>query len=87
MEADPATRTASSHTRYWVSQNLPGPVKVAVQGAGPQSGPVVTTLKSARLNVAVPDSMLRLPKGMKVSTPVPPRSLSPPSASAGGKKG
>src|SRR4051794_20609307 len=36
-------------TRYWISRDLPGPVKVSMQSMGPQSGPVVTVLKSARL--------------------------------------
>lgn len=73
-------------TRYWISRDLPGPVKVSMEGAGPKSSPVVTILKSARMNVAVPENLLRLPKGMKVSTPAPPRALSSPPTRAGGKK-
>jgi hypothetical protein len=59
-------------TRFWISRDLPAPVKVAVQTTGMQSGPAVTVLKAARLNLSIPDSMFRLPRGMKIRAPAPP---------------
>jgi hypothetical protein len=68
-------------TRYWTTRDLPVPVKVSVPSMQKGSGPVVTILKSARLNLALADGLFQLPKGMKVTTPPPPH---PPAA---GKKG
>jgi hypothetical protein len=73
-------------TRFWIARDLPAPVKVSVPSMRPGSGPVVTVLKAAHLNPAIPDSMFRVPKGMKVSTPPPPHQVSIPPARAGGKK-
>jgi len=69
-------------TRYWISRDLPAPVKVTVPNMGPQGGTVVTLLKAARLNPPLPDSLFQLPKGMKVSSPAPPRKLSLPGGTA-----
>jgi hypothetical protein len=69
-------------TRYWISKDLPAPVKVSVPNMGPQGGTVVTLLKAARLNPTLPDSLFQLPKGMKVSSPAPPRKLSLPGSAA-----
>jgi hypothetical protein len=80
----PARQTIT--TRYWITRDLPAPVKVSVPSMRAGNGAVVTVLKSARLNPSLPDSMFQLPKGMKVTTPPPPHRLNLPPSRAGNKK-
>jgi len=59
-------------SRFWISRDLPVPVKSMTQIKGAPSSQSVTVLTAVRLNIPVPDSMLQLPKGTKILPPAPP---------------
>jgi hypothetical protein len=64
LPASRATPRQESITRYWVTHDLPAPVKVEVK---PPIGPgSVTTLQTARFNIPIPDSMFQLPRGVRI---------------------
>ena len=68
--------------RYWVSPPLPVPVKIVTK-ASPGTA-TVSVLRTAQFNTPVPDTLFRLPKGMKVHAAPTPRPLP---VTAAGEKG
>jgi hypothetical protein len=52
-----------SNTRYWITRDLPVPVKVEMKIAGMVT---VSVLRTAQFDIPVADGMFELPKGTKV---------------------
>ncbi len=64
MPAPKGAAPQEQTTRYWVSRELPMPVKILMEsGPGTQT---VSLLQRVQLNIPIPDRMFQLPKGTKV---------------------
>jgi len=74
LQPTPRTPPQEQVTRYWVSRELPMPVKVLMQS--PPSTETVSVLQKVQLNIPVPDRMFQLPKGTPVRR-LTPRLTSP----------